>query len=184
MNIIRKGHADTPTNSNLQILAMMGLPLFDDIFEKAESGPYTLAEPSDINLRTIAHTIEHSTGLRVDQITLVSTNQPTEISLGTHFGTLLLERLERQRRVRLLSSTYGKELFKHAYIGIEPPNFGWLFNECMHTMLFSLIYTFYMAGVGIIGTGSSTHHLRTCLEYCIPVGQHADRPTTWYVACA
>ncbi len=182
--IIKRGVANEEANRKLRVLQMVGMSLFDDIFEKAESGRYSLADRSEINVSTIGHMIEKTIGIRVEYITLVSTQKESHMPLGKSFPTLLLEQIERKKKSRLLNDPFAKELFKHAYIGIEPPNFGWLYDECMHTLLFTLIYSFYAAGSGCIGTKSETQALRECLTRCIPIGQHAKNLTTWFVACA
>lgn len=184
LRVIRRGAKDRRAHAGLKILEMMGLRLFDNIFEKAESATYALADRSTINIDTIAFMIERLINIRVDRIALVSISEPADIQIEKHFGTMLLEDIERENRIRLLDDPFAKTLFKHAYIGIKPPNFGWLFNECMQTLLFSLIYTFYKAGSGRIGVAAHTHHLRDCLTYCIPLGTAKGDPNTWYVACA
>ncbi|MAG11797.1 MAG: hypothetical protein CMI52_03240 [Parcubacteria group bacterium] len=181
--IIKRGVANEEANQKLRILQMMGISLFDDIFEKAESGTYTLADPSEINVSTVGQIIERTIGKRVDYITLVSIIEASHMPLGQSFPTLLLKRIERKKKGKLLDDPFAREIFRNAYIGIEPPNFGWLYDECMHTLLFTLIYTFYKAASGSIRVKADTQALRECLTSCIPIGQHAKNPTTWFVAC-
>ena len=183
LKIIKQGSPHESAHHQLKIL-QMNLGLFKNIFEKAEHGIYQLDAKIHLDAPTIARNLEHIVRTRVDGIQWAHVHQKTTLHLGRRFGARLLSQLENRKRPRLLDDPFARILFEHAYIEVQPNSFKWLQNECEHTLLYALIFTFFKAGSGRIQVPNETRRLRTLLTSCIPLGQHAQNPCIWYVACA